>query len=763
MRTIQNGFVITFMLLFFALNVPAQKVGLVLSGGGARGLAHIGVIKALEENNIPIDYITGTSMGAIVGALYASGYSPEMMEQIVTSEDFKYWSNGKIPEKYYYFFKQPSVDPSWVSMKFRWDSIFQASLPTNLISPVQMDLAFIEIFSRSNALAKSNFDSLFIPFRCVASDIEAGKVYVPQKASLAQMVRASMTIPLVFKPILIDNKLMFDGGIYNNFPADVMLEQFKPDVIIGSQVVTNFDPPDPNDIMTQIENMIVSRTNFDIIIDSGVLLKPKVQDVSILNFERSKEMIDIGYNTTIENIELIKQKINRRVDRIELAKKRFDYNNKLPRLLIDNIYIKGLTPRQSKYVYKLLTKKADVVSFDDLKIEYLKIIADDKIASIYPRVEYNSDTHYFDLYLDVERDKKFMAEIGGNMSSSASSQAYVGMQYKAFNDRSLSLFGNVYFSKFYMSSQLKTRIDFPYKLPFYLEADFTLNRWDYFKSSGAFFQNVRPSYLVQNEQHTAINLGFPAKNKGKFVGGFAQGYNLDEYYHNNNFAKEDTTDKTKFTFATAYFFFERNTLNRKQYANSGTYLKASLKYLVGKELNQPGSTSLLNAEERYNHTRYVFKFVYDNYFKQMRKVKFGFFTEEVFSLQNKFNNYTATLLQAPSFIPTPDSKTMFLEKFRSFNYASVGFKAIWLLNQKFNLRLEGYCFQPYKEILRDNLNNAYFGKAFNTRHWIASMAAVYHTPLGPVSISFNLYDNNYKSHSLLFNFGYIMFNEKVTD
>ena len=749
-----------FVLLNFSC---AQRVGLVLSGGGARGLAHIGVIKALEENGIPIDYVTGTSMGAIIGGMYAAGYSPEMMERIVTSEEFVNWANGSLPEKYIYYFKKHNLDPSWVTVKFRWDSIFSAALPTNMVSPILMDLAFLEIFSQSSAFAKDNFDSLFVPFRCVASDIESSEAYSPKYGNLGQMIRASMTIPFVFKPILINGKLMFDGGIYNNFPVDVMQREFKPDIIIGSQVVTNFDPPDPNDVLTQIENMIVSRTNFDIQKDSGVMIRPKLQDVSILDFERAKEMIDIGYATTIEHISEIKKMVKRKVEKFDVSKLRYEFNSALPPLIIDDVTIKGLTISQSDYVSKLLTKKGKTVTFEEMKTQYLKIIADDKIANIYPRLVYNSKTGYFDMFLDIEKDKPFLAEIGGNMSSTASSLAYVGLQYKAFNEKSLSLFSNVYFSKFYMSAQLKARIDFPYLLPYYMEGDVTYNNWDYFKSSGAFFQNVRPSYLIQSEQHTAFNIGLPTESKGKLVAGIAQGFNLDQYYHKDDFAKNDTPDKTYFNFFVTSLLFERNTLNKKQFAFSGTFLKASIKYITGKEISNPGSTSFVTTNQEKYHNRIVGRLVYENYFKRINDFKIGFYTEDVISQQRFCSNYYATMLQSPTFLPTTDSKTFFLEKFRAFNYAAVGLKCIWLINNNLSLRIEGYCFQPYKELMKDENDMPYFAKAFSIIHWMGSAAVVYHTPFGPVSLSYNLYDENYKSQSILLNFGYIIFNEKITE
>ena len=122
-----------------------QQVGLVLSGGGAKGIAHIGVIQALEDNDIPIDYITGTSMGAIVGGLYAAGYSPAEMLDLIQSKGFKYWSTGTIAPSDIYYFGQGEPMPRWASinLNLRESSPTDGILPSSLISPLPMNIAFV--------------------------------------------------------------------------------------------------------------------------------------------------------------------------------------------------------------------------------------------------------------------------------------------------------------------------------------------------------------------------------------------------------------------------------------------------------------------------------------------------------------------------------------------------------------------------------------------------------------------------------------------
>ena len=151
--------------------IHGQKVGLVLSGGGAKGIAHIGVIKALEENNIPIDYVTGTSMGAIVAAFYAMGYTPEEMLELIKSKEFSTWSTGEISPSNMYYFRKPDPTPAFISFKLSGTKGLSNVLPDSYINPLPMNLGFLVVFAPYTAVCRGNFDNLFVPFRAVAADI----------------------------------------------------------------------------------------------------------------------------------------------------------------------------------------------------------------------------------------------------------------------------------------------------------------------------------------------------------------------------------------------------------------------------------------------------------------------------------------------------------------------------------------------------------------------------------------------------------------
>ena len=290
--------------LLHFLPVHSQKVGLVLSGGGAKGLTHIGIIRALEENGIPIDYITGTSIGAIVGSLYAMGYSPDEMEELFRSEDFRLWYSGSVEEDYMYYFKKDRATPEFFNIHLSpKDSLSNGLIPpffpTSFVSPIQMNLAFIQLFAPATATSEGNFDNLFVPFRCVAADVYNKKQLILKNGDLGDAVRASMSFPFVFRPIEIDGILAYDGGIYNNFPTDVMCEDFNPDIIIGSVVAKNPGRPEIHNLMSQIDNMVMQKTDYTMPDSLGILLRFRFNDVSLLDFHRLDELQKAGYDYTM--------------------------------------------------------------------------------------------------------------------------------------------------------------------------------------------------------------------------------------------------------------------------------------------------------------------------------------------------------------------------------------------------------------------------------------------------------------------------------
>jgi NTE family protein len=754
------------LLLSSTFGGQAQTVGLVLSGGGAVGMSHVGVLKALEQNLIPIDFICGTSMGAVIAALYASGYSVAQIEGMMTSDEFKKMAEGTADDKHIYFFKQKEIDASWITFKFDADSIFETSIPTSIIDPAALDIQLMQQYMGAAAAAGYNFDSLFIPFRCVSSDIVAKESIVYKGGRLTESVRASMSYPFYLKPIRVNGILMFDGGLYNNFPTDVMYDEFFPDIIIGSNVSDRLEPPDPDNVISQIKNMLLRRDDFSIICENGILIEPKAT-AGTFDFSGIADIIAVGYEATMAKMDTIKMNIERRESAESLAARRAIFNAKKPALSIDEIEIRGLSKRsQIQYVRRILGERKGPVMVDKLVPRYFRILSDDKIKFIYPRAQFKPKTGHYNLNLEVQREKELFADFGGNFSSRPINTGFLALKYNFMGKTAWTISANSYFGKFYGSANLKARFDFPTKLQFYVEPEFMLNRWDYFRSFATFFEDVKPSFLVKNEQFIAANIGMPVRNKGRLQGDYKLMKLRNEYYQDDDFTSVDTADLTSFNGWTTGLFYERSTLNRKQYASAGTYLTLTGRYVSGQEQTIHGSTKPETEplQEIYiNFSWWRFKLEYENFFKRKGLFRFAFHTEMVYSNMPTFSNYTATILAAPSFQPIPESKTLFQEQFRAHAYGSLGLKTVIAVQRNIDFRLEGYAFLPYETIqIVENTNLAEFSPIFNDQYFMSSIAAVYHSPLGPVSFSANYYDfNKDDPWSFIFNFGYIIFNRQA--
>lgn len=754
------------MLVFTPLLCHSQTVGVVLSGGGATGMSHIGVLKELEANNIPIDYICGTSMGGVIAGLYASGYTVHQIEAMARSKAFQEIASGGIEDEYVYFFTKHDDDASLISLKFNVDSFIQTSIPTNVISATALDYTLMELFSGPGTAAGNNFDSLMIPFRCVASDIENKQEIIFREGNLKECVRASMSYPFWINPIQVDGQLLFDGGLYNNFPTDVMYNDFFPDIIIGSNVGDSIARPNADVLMTQIMNMLVMKREFSVICDNGILIEPK-PDVSTFDFSGTGDAIAAGQIAAKQKMGIIKEAIERRVSKEELAAKRLAFQKKIPPFIVDKVEMDGINRAQKFYARNILDKKNGQTPITEFKPKYYRMFSDEKITSIYPRALYNDSSGFYDMYLDIHKARDLETSFGGNFSSRPINTGFVSLRYKILSRTALELEANSYFGRFYGSIQLKARLDLPTKLRFYIEPMFAQNRWDYFRSQATFFEDVKPSFLIKNDRYAGLRLGMPVFKKGRLKADYKFVQLRNEYYQTDQFLSSDTADLTEFRGQTIGLVYERSTLNEKQYANKGTYLTFSWRYVFGEEITDFGSTKPITQpleKITVQHDWFRARLAYENYFMKKGPLTLGLATEGVYTNQPFFSNYTATMLAAPAFQPIPETKTLFQEQFRAHIYASAGLRAILQIRKNFDLRLEGYGFAPYQTILADTEGEAVYSPEFMDQWVIGSTALVFHSPLGPVSLSANYYDFNKEDPwSVLFNFGFIIHNREALD
>src|SRR6187551_1312861 len=292
-----------YLSLFFlcvSLSAQAQKVGLVFSGGGAKGLAHVGVLKALEENEIPIDYIVGTSMGGIVGGCYAAGMSPEQIEQLVLSAEFLRIINGTAEPGFNSYYHRGEDSPQFIKLNLELDSTLNFQLNTTLARDVSLNFGLAEKMAQAAAISNNNFDSLFIPFRVVTADIFTQHEVVLSKGQLSDALRATQSVPYFYGPIRVDGRYLFDGGVYNNFPVDILQKEFNPDIIIGSNVsskVYNEYPygKDEKLISRSLIFMLLDKSDPTRIPSNGVYIQPNLTGLGVYDFSKVKAMVAVTH------------------------------------------------------------------------------------------------------------------------------------------------------------------------------------------------------------------------------------------------------------------------------------------------------------------------------------------------------------------------------------------------------------------------------------------------------------------------------------
>ena len=748
--------------------VQAQKVGLVLSGGGAKGMTHIGIIRALEENNIPIDYITGTSMGAIIGSLYAMGYSPDDMEALLRSEDFKRWYSGQVEPEYGYYFKQNRPTPEFFNIRFSFKDSLHIKpqiLPTSMVNPIQMNLVFVELFARATAACSGDFNRLFVPFRCIASDVYNKKPLIMRRGDLGDAVRASMSFPFVFKPIEIDSVLAYDGGIYNNFPTDIMREDFKPEVIIGSVVAANPGKPKENDLMSQLENMIMQKTDYTLPDSLGIIMTFKYDDVSLLDFDRLQELHDIGYNRTISLMDSIKGRIHRRVSAENVRLRRLVYRSNLPQFRFRDIYIEGANPQQQAYIKKEFhDEDHEVFTYEDLKRGYFRLLSDNMISEIIPHAVYDSENDLYSLHLKVKMEDNFSVRMGGSVSTTSSNQIYLGLGYQDLNyySKEITLDGQI--GKVYNNAQLMAKIDLPTRIPTSYRLIASLSTFDYYKKDKLFSKNDKPSFNSKDERFVKlmVDLPFLANKRAEISIGY--GKLQDNYFQSSviNFDK-DRSDRSTYNLLGGAIGFYGSTLNARQYATKGYFEKLVAQVFSGKEKFIPGNPTETSVTTKERQSWLQISYMKYAYHTMSPKFTLGWMAEMLYSSKNFSENYTATMLQAADFSPTPHSKLMYNEAFRANQFLAAGIKPIFVFNDMFQFRSEFYGFVPIFPIKKNALNKAYYGKAFSRFEYIGEISVICQLPFGAISAYVNHYSSPKKEWNVGLTLGWQLFNYRFIE
>ncbi len=727
--------IITFFCILAVSTLPIisrdqtrQTVGLALSGGGAKGIAHIGVIQALEENDIPIDYVTGTSMGAIVGGLYAAGYTPAEMLDLILSREFSYWSMGQIDPNLTYYFNTQAPSPTMFSRELSFGKTQADSVASSIISGLPMSFAFMELFSCYTAGCDRDFNRLFVPYRSVAADVQARKKYVFRKGSLGDAIRSSMTFPIVFQPISVDGRLLYDGGIYENFPVTVMREEFAPSIMIGVDVSSSTTGPETS-LMDQLDNLVIQNNDYTLPDDEGIKLKINLNRFSLLDFPKALEIYRIGYDHAMANMDSIKSRIKERMPATTRNLQRQVFKARQPHLRFDSVAVSGGSENQNDYIAYLFSPKSDsdTLGIDEARDAYYRAISLGRLRELHPTATYNDSTGNFTLNMKASVKGGYKGSFGGYLSSSANTFLYASIGYSTLNYSRMGVDLDAWLGQAQLAAVLNGRIYLRTPVPSAISLMGVASREKFYENGHAFFDATLPTSIVNDEYFGRATWSFATGHHGAIDIGGGFGY----VKHSFNLIKSDGNNRLYSSEQLWQIMarFKSSTLDNFNFPLSGHSIDATAMWLTGRnsaELPQyrtfDGYPTWVQLEVKTRH-----------YPEISKKVTLGIETNLMLSSRELMPTYSATLASAPAYSPTPASSNVFRADLRSNSFVAAGLIPVYKFSSSLSARIGGYVFMPIRKIEQLGGFSVRYGNWLNTPKFFGEADLTYHFPFGSLT------------------------------
>lgn len=557
-----NRIIFLFLVFLFFLHTTLnaqQKVGIVLSGGGAKGLSHIGFLKALDEHHIKVDYITGTSMGAIIGGLYAMGYSAEEIEKIAKSENWEGLMTNYLP------MSDISIEEKDEYQKFIGEFPIvkgEIQLPASLLRGQKLENRLSELTLPTYMI--SNFDSLPIPFRCIATDIVTGKPVVIKTGSLGRAMRASMGMPTLFRPIDYEGRLLIDGGIVRNFPVQEVIDM-GANFVIGNYVGT--DLYDENGLQS-FDKVILQIGNFNDFYDvvkqkqkCDVLIEPDLTSFSTMSFEAVDSLIDLGYAKAITVLKDI------RIDTLKSISSKHAINFS-DSIRIDSLLFEGVRKTDIKLLKgKLRIYKGDTVSVKEIEDGTARVFGTRNFEKVTFRVERKLGVNCLIIEV-IERDHTFFKfalnynnEIGVALIANTTFRNLIGNRSRALASINISENPRVkldYFKYFGPKQNLGFRVS---------------NNLDYIK-----IPLYKNDVTISVDRYAFINTQLALQSSFSRTMAISSGFSLDNVIISPTDDYIDLFTRQTFSSLKTFLKYEINTLERRNFPNKG--LLFNFRYLL---------------------------------------------------------------------------------------------------------------------------------------------------------------------------------------
>ena len=548
-------------LLFFLITMPVNgqkpKLGLVLSGGGAKGIAHVSVLKAMEEAGLRPDYITGTSMGGIIGGLYATGYSAAQIEEIILSIDWDQILSNNIPLNYISYEEKEYYNRFLVELPVRRGHI---ELPSGVIEGQMLSEA-LNHFTWP-AVKYDHFDSLPIPFRCIGTDVSTGKEIIFEDGSLAEALRASMAIPTAFSAADLDSTLAVDGGVVNNFPADV-LKEMGADIIIGVNVNKGFQSADEVGSLAGILMQMAMITSNEKLPEQAamcdVYIQPDLSEYTTASFSKYNEILEVGrvwasYHK--EDLDSLARLFGKREPYTGIV---FDGES----IVLSDIEFAGNSLFNDDVINgKLGLEKGDTVSLDDVEEGVRRVYGINGFYKVEYRMRQDDENKGMSLKLKMKEKPPITLRSAFHYDNTFSAGIILNIQVRDL------LFQN---SRAIVAGDIAENPRFRFDYYKYIggKKKAALNvRYDYHREQLPVYEKGEKTDVQTNVEHS-LRAGILATQSLKSSTFLYYNYESNRFRSDFNFLFTDAVDKAIFNLGRFRFGHNRNYLNNQNYPTKG--------------------------------------------------------------------------------------------------------------------------------------------------------------------------------------------------
>jgi len=668
------------------------RVGLVLSGGGARGMAHVGVLQALEEEGIPIDYITGTSMGAMAGAFYAAGYTPAEMQSFLLRESRAWFAPGTLfqEERYYKLQKPHDLTLGEVPIDFLTKG--DLPLPEQLFSDFEINIRLNERLTPISLGVRDQFDSLLVPYRAVGADLYRKKAILFSQGSLATAVRISISVPIFFAPITTRTFVnLVDGGVYDNFPVEPMQREFRPDFIIGVHVGS--PPMSLQDFQTKayywrLFSHLSDPLSWQKLPKNSFFIQPDLGDMSSTDFSPEGAAFSIrrGYEAAKACIGELREQIGeRRIDSVRFAQKRAYLRS----LRNNPLYVRevGFYPatRAEAFFYRRVVgfRPGDTLTWVDLRKALLSLREAAPFYSILPEfTAHPAGGANLQIYLRPRGS--YALRTGLSVFSPAGYAWQIGFQAEkvwwAGWQASLLLTQGTFAQG--LEFQARIRPPIPWRL--YVVGESRFWRFNYQAPGASWLPRPRQANLFSSVDWLQLGTVW-TWHRGQ-MGFLLHRYTIADRYTPSTGPEVTTTLSGE---ALSWEVLS-NTENDRLYPTEGRLIDLSLVLARGTERPGMPSAPYTSAYHLWPQARLRLR----QSLSVLPGVFLGSRIEVGASLQQPLSDSIATLVVGPRYDPFPESPQIFLPELYNRFFGAAGSHLTIALKRKLFLRLEGHLYQP---------------------------------------------------------------------